>query len=110
MSEEYIPTQQEVDEELHECARYGELDTLKEMKESDDTNMLNFNACDSQGNTALHKAAANNHVDVLQYVQGYIYLIIMYVVFIVLIIIVFSFIDTLYCPIGILLKIMPNTF
>lgn len=64
-----IPTQQEVDEELHECARFGELDVLQEMVATDDTNMLNWNALDETGNCALHKAAANNHVEMLQYLK-----------------------------------------
>ena len=67
--EEYM-TQQEVDEELHECARHGELDLLKEMKESDDTNMLNFNVLDAAGNCVIHKAAANGHIDMLDYLKA----------------------------------------
>ena len=62
-------TQEEIDEELHECARHGDLDILQEMKEQDDTNMLNFNALDGQGNSALHKAAANGHIPMLTYLK-----------------------------------------
>ena len=62
-----IPTQQEVDDEVHECARYGEIDTLEEMFATDDTNMININVVDEEGNCVLHKAAANGHVDMLKY-------------------------------------------
>lgn len=67
MSDEEVVTQEMVDEELHACARYGELDDLKAMVASDDTGMVNFNAVDAQGNSALHKAAANDHMDMLKY-------------------------------------------
>jgi ankyrin repeat protein len=68
MSDDFY-TQEELNDELHECARHGELDILKEMKADDDTNMLDFNALDAQGNSALHKAAANGHVDMLIFLK-----------------------------------------
>ena len=70
MSDEYeIPTQQEVDDALFDCARFGDLDDLKEMKSTDDTNMLNFSAVDAQGSNAFHMAAANGHITMLQYLK-----------------------------------------
>ena len=61
-------TQSEAREELLECARYGESDAVRAILEvhSATTNTngeLLVNATDSSGNTALHKAAANGHVD-----------------------------------------------
>jgi len=68
MSEEEAVTQTQVDEELHACARYGELDDLRLMCEGDDTGpMVNYNHLDAAGSTALHKAAANGHVDIMKY-------------------------------------------
>jgi ankyrin repeat protein len=66
MSDEEV-TQEMVDQELHDCARYGELEDLKMMVDSDDTGMVNFNVVDDNGNSALHKAAANNHVEMMKY-------------------------------------------
>lgn len=52
-------SQEEVDQELLECARYGEDDDLRMMLEQ---YKANVNYKDSLGNTALHRAAANGQV------------------------------------------------
>lgn len=51
--------------ELHECARYGELDEMKTWLEAHPT--LSVDAMDGQGATPLHKACANGHVDIVQF-------------------------------------------
>lgn len=67
-TDEAPPTKQEVLDELHACARFGEIDDLKMMVEGDDTGPLfDVNGKDDSGNTAVHKAAANGHVDMLKY-------------------------------------------
>ncbi len=67
-AEEDAPTKAEVDEELHACARFGEIDDLKVMVEGEDTKPLfDVNALDASKNSALHKAAANGHLDMLKY-------------------------------------------
>jgi len=61
-------TPEGVAEDVHYCARFGELDDLKMVVEAEDTGPLfNPDAVDENGNTALHKAAANGHLEVCKY-------------------------------------------
>jgi ankyrin repeat protein len=44
------------------------MDDLRMMCEGDDTGpMVNYNVTDATGSSALHKAAANGHVDIMKY-------------------------------------------
>lgn len=57
-------TLSESTEELLECARYGETDSVRAILEIHlTTDKELINCADSSGNTPLHKAAANGHVD-----------------------------------------------
>mmetsp|Transcript_55 Transcript_55/g.204 ORF Transcript_55/g.204 Transcript_55/m.204 type:complete len:419 (-) Transcript_55:186-1442(-) len=49
--------------DMLECARYGEIDELKAYIRRG----MDVNHRDGHGNTALHKAAANGHADVVEY-------------------------------------------
>mmetsp|Transcript_14125 Transcript_14125/g.23088 ORF Transcript_14125/g.23088 Transcript_14125/m.23088 type:complete len:406 (-) Transcript_14125:1387-2604(-) len=51
--------------EVHECARYGELPELKEILEL--FPQIDVNGKDGHGSTALHKACANGHDDVVKF-------------------------------------------
>ena len=54
------------DEYYLECARFGELKDLKEaMKEADKS--FDVNIKDFRGNTALHMACANGHIEMVKY-------------------------------------------
>eukprot|EP00127_Corallochytrium_limacisporum_P004464 Clim_evm18s164 gene=Clim_evmTU18s164 len=51
-------------DELVECARYGELDNVKTLCE---THNLPVSVTDIDGNLPLHMAAANGHLDCVEY-------------------------------------------
>lgn len=57
----------ELNNEVLECARYGEPDELKEYLKAG----ANVNFADESGNTALHKASANGHVHCLQILREF---------------------------------------
>ncbi|KAH8554260.1 ankyrin repeat-containing domain protein [Umbelopsis sp. PMI_123] len=57
------PTADTIDDILY-CARYGELDELKDANFPAEY----FKAADESGNTALHMACANGHLDIVKYV------------------------------------------
>ncbi len=55
-----------LDEYYLECARYGELsDLISAMKEADKS--FNVNLKDFRGNSALHMACANGHIEMVKY-------------------------------------------
>lgn len=60
-------TQEEMDEELLQCARYGDIDDLKTLLEAG----ASVNHKDDMGNSALHKAAANGHVECLELLKAH---------------------------------------
>ncbi|ORX61645.1 ankyrin [Hesseltinella vesiculosa] len=55
---------QEVIEDIIYCARYGEFDDLKQSNSPPDY----YVAKDESGNTALHMASANNHLDIVLFI------------------------------------------
>ena len=55
-----------LEEYFFECARFGELEDLKEAMKDADSN-FNVNMKDFRGNTALHLACANGHLPVVKY-------------------------------------------
>lgn len=62
-----VEQQLEIDQEILECARYGDDDDLRDLLKAGG----NVNFKDGGGNTALHKAAANNHVGCLTILKEY---------------------------------------
>ena len=61
-----------VHSELLECARYGEADDLQSLISDalQRSAEVNIDFTDTMGSTAMHKAAANGHVDCLQILKG----------------------------------------
>ncbi|KAG9292949.1 hypothetical protein G9A89_016311 [Geosiphon pyriformis] len=57
---------QEIVYELIACARYGEFEEIKETISSNSTTYLITK--DSSGNTALHMASANGHIDIVDFI------------------------------------------
>ncbi|KAI9009303.1 ankyrin repeat-containing domain protein [Phycomyces nitens] len=57
-------SQQELIDDVIYCARYGEFDELKETKPSPELLIRG----DESGNTALHMASANNHVQIVAWI------------------------------------------
>ncbi|KAI8340657.1 ankyrin repeat-containing domain protein [Chlamydoabsidia padenii] len=55
---------QELLEDLIYCARYGEFEDLKESKAAPELYITK----DEDGNTALHMASANNHIDIVNFI------------------------------------------
>ncbi|KAI8071356.1 ankyrin repeat-containing domain protein [Gongronella butleri] len=55
---------QEVIEDIIYCARYGEIDDLKQSNSPPEYYVTK----DESGNTALHMASANNHLDIVQFI------------------------------------------
>lgn len=53
--------------EIVDFARFGELQVLEELDRLDLVPRL-FSAIDGRGNTALHVAAANGHLDIVDYI------------------------------------------
>nr|KJB09309.1 hypothetical protein B456_001G134000 [Gossypium raimondii] len=65
---EQIPTEtiRDIVEELLEAARYDDLDDLIRLASIG----VSLDSKDSHGRTALHMAAANGHLDIVEYLIG----------------------------------------
>ncbi|KAI8368298.1 ankyrin repeat-containing domain protein [Radiomyces spectabilis] len=57
---------QELLDDVIYCARYGELDDLKQNKPAPEYYIKG----DESGNTALHMACANNHIEIVAWILG----------------------------------------
>ncbi|RIA96217.1 ankyrin repeat-containing domain protein [Glomus cerebriforme] len=62
----YSALSEEVIEEIIACARYGELEELRTMMNSYPVSHLELK--DDLGNTALHMASANGHLEIVEFI------------------------------------------
>lgn len=61
-------TQDEINEYIHDCCRYGDQEELKEI--CNDASMqknINLEVLDNEQSTPQHKACANGHLDIVMY-------------------------------------------